>query len=264
MKIALLQYDISHQGTCHNFEIIDKLVDESLGVSADVLVLPETFNSGFEKPFRNYAEDADGESLAYLKNLSLKTEATVISSLIFKERGGQLSNRCVVVADGVVQLAYDKIHTSHFGGEQEEVSRGTHVGVTEIGDLRLSPLVCYDLRFANLFWELAPDVDMYTVVANWPKSRAAHWETLLRARAIENQAFVVGVNRVGIDSSQQEFGGGSVIYDPLGKAVGQLGGDEQIATFVIDPNAVSDIRTHWTFIKDRLPSSDIKTRVRIN
>ena len=116
--------------------------------------------------------------------------------------------------------------------------------------MRCSFFVCYDLRFADEFWPLAPETDCYVVPANWPRSRRSHWSALLRARAIENQAYVVGVNRVG-EGGSLTYAGDSVIIDPLGDVLASAGGGECIATADVYPAHVNGLRTRFPFLADR-------------
>jgi predicted amidohydrolase len=120
-----------------------------------------------------------------------------------------------------------------------------------VRDVRVSPFVCYDLRFADEFWAVAPRTDCYLVVANWPASRRHHWRSLLVARAIENQAYVVGVNRVGVDGNGLAYAGDSMIVDPLGEVLASASEIETIVMADIDPAVVADVRARFPFLADR-------------
>jgi predicted GNAT family acetyltransferase len=142
------------------------------------------------------------------------------------------------------------LHPFTFGGEDQHYAPGTETVVVDFGGLRCALFVCYDLRFADEFWELAPDVDAYFVVANWPASRREHWRTLLRARAIENQAYVVGVNRVGTGGGL-EYSGDTAVIGPFGEELGDAGPDEAVLLADLDAHVVRETRAKYPFLPDR-------------
>jgi predicted amidohydrolase len=151
--------------------------------------------------------------------------------------------------DGVVHR-YRKIHPFSHAGEERYVRAGTDFVTVTVEGVRLSLFVCYDLRFGDEFWGLAPDTDAYLVVANWPEKRRLHWSTLLRARAIENQAYVVGVNRVGSGGGIDYSGDGAII-DPLGEVLASGAGVETVLLADIDTDHVASTREHFRFMQDR-------------
>ena len=151
--------------------------------------------------------------------------------------------------DGTVQR-YRKIHPFSHADEERYVRAGSTFTTVEIDGVRLSLFVCYDLRFADEFWALAHDTDAYLVVANWPEKRRLHWSTLLRARAIENQAYVVGVNRVG-EGGGLTYSGDSAIIDPLGEILASGAGAETVLFADIDTEHVAGTRSHFRFLQDR-------------
>ena len=138
-----------------------------------------------------------------------------------------------------------------FAGEHENYRAGNQPVTIEILGIRTSLFICYDLRFADVFWELAPDTDLYLVVANWPSTRSEHWKSLLRSRAIENQAYVVGVNRVG-EGDGLSYQGDSAIIDPLGEVLQEASsGEEEILIADIEVEKVSEVRDAFPFMNDR-------------
>jgi len=151
--------------------------------------------------------------------------------------------------DGTVHR-YRKIHPFSHAEEEKYVRPGIDFVTVEVHGVRLSLFVCYDLRFADEFWALAADTDAYLVIANWPAKRRLHWQTLLRARAIENQAYVVGVNRVGRGGGL-DYSGDSAIIDPLGEVLASGAGVETVLVADIDPDHVASTRAHFRFLQDR-------------
>ena len=160
-------------------------------------------------------------------------------------------NRFVLAGPDGVAAVYDKIHPFSYGGEHEHYAAGTERLTVTVGGVRITPFVCYDLRFSDEFWGLAHDTDCYVVVANWPAPRRAHWSALLVARAIENQAYVVGVNRVGTGGGI-DYQGDSVVIDPFGVEVASApDGEEAVLYAEIDLSRVEKIRTRYPFLEDR-------------
>jgi predicted amidohydrolase len=151
--------------------------------------------------------------------------------------------------DGTVHR-YAKIHPFTYGREDEHYAAGDRHVVVDVEGLRVALFVCYDLRFADEFWRLAPSTDAYLVVANWPASRRHHWQSLLTARAIENQAYVVGVNRVG-NGGGLDYCGDSRIVDPLGETLASAAHTESIVIADIEPATVQDVRSRFPFLQDR-------------
>jgi predicted amidohydrolase len=151
--------------------------------------------------------------------------------------------------DGVVHR-YDKIHPFTYSGEHEHYSAGSERVTVTVDGVALSPFVCYDLRFADELWDLAPRTDLYVVVANWPESRRLHWQVLLRARAIENQAYVLGVNRVGT-GGRLAYAGDSCVIDPLGDVLAYAAGGETLVLADVDPDVVRATRKRFPFLADR-------------
>jgi predicted amidohydrolase len=165
----------------------------------------------------------------------------------------------VAQPDGTVHR-YAKIHPFSFAGEHERYAAGTDFLTVRLDGLRVSVFVCYDLRFADEFWGLAGDTDLYVVPANWPQPRHEHWRALLRARAIENQAYVLGVNRVGA-VADLPHAGGSALLDPLGQRLFEGDADERVLLGDVDPATVEGIRTKYPFLADRRHLTKAPSRV---
>jgi predicted amidohydrolase len=156
----------------------------------------------------------------------------------------------VVAAPDGSARRYTKIHPFTYSGEHEHYEAGGEFLTVDIDGLRVSVFVCYDLRFADEFWGRAAATDAYVVVANWPDTRRAHWRTLLQARAIENQAYVVGVNRVGT-AKRLDYVGDSLIVDPLGEILADAGAAEGVFSAEVDASTVARVRRDLPFLPDR-------------
>jgi predicted amidohydrolase len=156
----------------------------------------------------------------------------------------------VLVGPGGNVVRYAKVHPFTYSGEHEQYDAGDRLVTVDIEGVRTSLFVCYDLRFADEFWSLANDTDLYVVVASWPQKRSLHWRSLLLARAIENQAYVVGCNRVG-DGDGIHYAGGSCIIHPFGEILASDGDHEAVLFAEVDPSEVAKTRARFPFIRDR-------------
>ena len=250
MKVALVQHDIVWEDAASTREHVRPMIAKAAADGARLIVLSEMFATGFSMHPERIAEDEGGPSEQFLIEQAREHDAYLLASLAQRGPDGAYRNNAIVAApDGTVQR-YAKIHPFTFAGEAEHYTAGNRFLTVQVDALRMSVFVCYDLRFADEFWGLAEDTDVYVVVANWPEARREHWRLLLRARAVENQAYVVGVNRVGTDKTLA-YTGDSAIIDPLGVAVAECPSGESVVTAEIDAATVSATRSTLPFLRDR-------------
>lgn len=227
---------------------------ERIGQPVDLIVLPETFTSGFTNQTLGNAETFDGATRHWMAQMAAATGAAVTGSVVIAD-GGAYFNRMIWIApDGRLEF-YDKRHLFRYAGEHERYSGGHQRVVCTVKGFRVLLQVCYDLRFPvyarNRFTQAAGfDYDLALYVANWPSPRHFAWQTLLRARAIENLAYVVGVNRVGVDGNEHRYLGGSVVIDPLGAAQVELGAIEGVAVSTLSAAALGEHRARFPFQLD--------------
>jgi predicted amidohydrolase len=251
MRVACIQHDIVWEQPDANFARLGPMVAAAAADGAALVVLTEMFSTGFSMAVDRVAEPVDGPSTGFLREQARRHGVWVCGS--FAERDGaepRPYNQLVLASPDGVLHRYAKIHPFTYSGEHERFAAGTEHRTVDVGGVRTSLFVCYDLRFADEFWVLAPATDCYVVVANWPAARRAHWQTLLRARAIENQAYVVGVNRVG-RGGRLDYAGDSVVVDPLGEVLVDAGGAEGVALADVDPSRVAAVRAEFPFLQDR-------------
>lgn len=251
MRVAAIQHDIVWEDPSANFARIAPLIADAAERGAGLAVLTEMFSTGFSMASERIAEPAGGPSARFLVDQAAAHGIWVCGSIPERASSTTRPSNCLVLAgpDGTL-LRYRKIHPFSFAGEHNHYEAGDKHVTVMIEGVRLSLFVCYDLRFGDEFWSLAPDTDCYVVVANWPASRRDHWVTLLRARAIENQAYVVGVNRVG-SGDGLDYAGDSAIIGPFGEEV--IVGDDRESVLVgeVDPAVVADTRARFPFLVDR-------------
>jgi omega-amidase len=240
LNISLVQGATRWHDAPANREYYGSLVRRVAGQS-DLIVLPETFLSGFSNDTRASAEGMDGEGVAWMRALATEVNAVVTGSLAISE-GGKVYNRLIWARPDGTFAQYDKRHLFRMAGEHTRYGGGTERLIVELKGWRILPQVCYDLRFPvwlrNRRLESATggmDYDLSFFVANWPAPRRQPWRTLLRARAIENLSYVIGVNRVGVDGNDLPYAGDSAVIDPVGEPLIELGTQEQVVTVTLDP-----------------------------
>lgn len=254
VKVAAIQHDIAWLDRGTNFTRLEPMVREAATAGARLVVLSEMFSTGFamgDEWVGQLAEPRDGESSQFLRAMASSYGTWVAGSCPEIAPGAALPANTLVIAgpDGEVHR-YEKIHPFTYGGEDRYFKKGAAHLTVVIEGVRVSGFVCYDLRFADHFWSLAEQTDLFIVPANWPASRAAHWSTLLAARAIENQAYVMGVNRVG-DGGSLNYGGGSCIVGPFGEDLARAGVEEAILYADVTAARVAETRAKFPFLRDR-------------
>jgi omega-amidase len=218
LRVHLLQQPLAWREPAANRARFESLLRPLAGHS-DLVVLPETFTTGFSMQVEDIAEPVQGETAQWLEALARKLDSAITGSVITRE-AGRYYNRLLWAAPGEPLRHYDKRHLFRMGREHEHFTAGREAWSVPWRGFRICPLVCYDLRFPVFSRRRAElEYDLLLYVANWPAPRAEAWRTLLRARAIENQAYVIGVNRVGADGLGMAHAGDSAVIDFLGKTL---------------------------------------------
>jgi predicted amidohydrolase len=252
MRVAALQLDIANGDPATTLARAGALADAAAAAGANLLVLPEVFATGWaETPQR--AVDAAPAAHAAVVGIARRHRCWVVAGLA--EAGPRRPfNSCVVIdPDGTEAARYRKVHLFSLTGEERRYEAGDRVSTLVVGDLRVTPLICYDLRFPELFRATALATDLYTVIANWPSRRGHPWRTLLQARAMDAQAWVLGVNRVGADGQGIAHGGDSAVVDPTGERVASLAGQPGVVLADVHPERVRETRARYGFLADRRP-----------
>ena len=247
MKITIMQRDIVWADPAENVRRADEAIDRL--PHADLIVLPEMFSTGFATVPEGIAECSDSDTLAWMRNKARERQCAIAGSVAVEE-GSQYYNRFYFVTASGEVTAYDKHHLFTYSGEHLRYTAGQKRVVVEWCGVRFLLMVCYDLRFP-LWNRNHEDYDVALYVASWPTPRVDAWSTLLRARAIENQCYVVGVNRVGTDPFCQ-YCGSSAIIDPFGHELAACERDKECeATAEIDMEALRDFRRKFPVLQDR-------------
>ncbi|HEX2903646.1 MAG TPA: carbon-nitrogen family hydrolase [Jatrophihabitans sp.] len=256
MKVAAVQHDVCWEDAPATRARLLPLIEQAAAAGARLIVLTEMYATGFSMNLDAVAEPPGGPNEQFLVEQAARLGAWLLGSISQWPAAapaagpGRAQNVAVLAGPDGQRHRYAKVHPFSYSGEDRHYQAGDQLLTVTVEGLRLSIFVCYDLRFADEFWSLAADTDLYAVVANWPQPRREHWRALLRARAIENQAYVVGVNRVG-DGDGIRYTGDSVILDPLGQPLAEASIAETVLICDVDPSEVKRVRDRFPFLRDR-------------
>lgn len=248
LKVTVFQGYLFWENTDKNLQNITLRLS-SIREKTDLIILPEMFNTGFTMNAAPLAETMDGKTVKWMSDTAKKFDCVVTGSAIITE-GGKFYNRLIWMrADGTYDT-YDKRHLFALGKEHETYAPGNKKLIVELKGWKICPVICYDLRFPVWLRNVNAEYDLLIVVANWPERRALHWRTLIPARAVENQSYVIGVNRVGHDGNQVYHSGDSTCIDPNGKVVYYKRDEEDMYTFTIVAHELELARRAMPFLKD--------------
>lgn len=248
MKVAILQTDLVWENPIYNRLTIESKVLSS-DKKFDLLVLPEMFTSGFTMNPERVAETMQGETIQWLKSLAKQKKIAIIGSLVIEEEGNYYNRLVFVTPKGEIQH-YNKRHLFTLAGEEKVYTKGTEKVIFEYKDWKICPQICYDLRFP-VFARNVEDYDLLVYVANWPKVRTQAWDALLKARAIENMSFVIGVNRVGKDANGHDYIGHSQIIDELGNELLAPFEESDLRVVSLNKKKLHETRVKLNFLNDK-------------
>lgn len=263
LRISLVQADIFWEDKAANLDKYARMIREAEG-QKEIVVLPEMFSTGFSMAPERLAETMDGPTVAWMRELAREQKIILTGSLIIEENG-KYFNRLVWMQPNGEFGVYDKRHLFGYADEDSHYHPGERRLIVQVKGWRICPLICYDLRFpvwarnqmvgsmdtkdTNDTNDVRPSYDVLLYVANWPERRSLAWRTLLQARAIENQCYCVGVNRVGKDGKDIPYIGDSSVFDPLGAPLWQSS-QEEVHTVVLSRKSLDDTRSQLPFLKD--------------
>ena len=253
LRLALIQMNVQWHDRPANHVTARRLAMEAKEAGADAVVLPEMFATGFSMETELTGEPLTGETPAFLRSLASELGMSVVGG--FALRHGRETPRNVALAvdpHGNDVALYAKIHRIALLEEDLHYAPGTLPVPFDLNGLPSACFICYDLRFPELFRCVADACSLVLVIASWPASRQEHWDLLLRARAVENQCYVAGINRVG-HGGGHDFTGGSVILDSLGESLAHAGDREAVIAATLDAERVREIRGRFPFLRDRQP-----------
>lgn len=248
MKIAIVQSDLFWERPEDNRIQLQEYI-RTLEDVVDMIVLPEMFSTGFTMNPVKVSEEMDGETITWMKSLAKEKNAALVGSLIIRENENYYNRLLFIHPSGKVE-SYDKRHLFTLAGEDQVYSRGTGRVIITYRGFNICPLICYDLRFP-VFSRNTDCFDILLYVASWPEARITAWDSLLKARAIENQCYVIAVNRVGIDGKQIRYNGHSQVINALGDYL--LNPNEETGVFVVNlvKEELVSTREKFDFLADR-------------
>jgi omega-amidase len=246
MKIAIIQAPLVWEDAEANRNYF---TDKINGIKADLVLLPEMFSTGFTMKPETVAESMSGETVLWMQSMAISNNMAIAGSIVIKENGHFYNRMLFVRPTGTIE-SYDKRHLFTLAGEDKAYTAGTGKLIVDYQGWKICILICYDLRFP-VFSRNTDNYDMLVYAANWPKPRIHAWDTLLRARAIENMSCVIGVNRIGQDSNGHEYVGHSQMIDALGNYIIAPQQDEGVFIAEPDRQELIDARNKFAFLDDR-------------
>jgi predicted amidohydrolase len=251
MNVACCQFDIAWEDKPANCARVQSLVHDAKLPSGTLLLLPEMFATGFSMNAKAIAETIEGPTATFVAKLAQENSIHILAGVVLTEPGEQPRNEALLFdSSGKLVTRYAKIHRFSYAGEDQHYSAGVAPVSCEIDTVRVQPTVCYDLRFPELFRAQATrGAELICVIANWPAARDSHWTALLKARAIENQAYVAGVNRCGRDPNV-EYSGRSQIVSPWGEVLADAGDAEKVVRAELDMEKLREYRKKFPALND--------------
>jgi len=248
LKVTVFQGYLFWENIDKNLQNISLRLS-NIRVKTDLIILPEMFNTGFTMNAEQLAEPMNGKTMQWMQKTAAEFECVVTGSLIIKDNGRYYNRLIWMRADGSFEC-YDKRHLFTMAKENLVYTPGQKKLIVELNGWKIRPVICYDLRFPIWLRNKNAEYDLLIVVANWPEKRSLHWRTLIPARAVENQSYVIGVNRVGHDGNEVYHSGDSTCIDPNGNVVYYKRDEEDVYTFTINREELIKTRRVFPFLKD--------------
>ncbi|MEO8236208.1 MAG: nitrilase family protein [Flavobacterium sp.] len=248
MKIAIIQSALHWENPTENRRYFEQKIN-SITEGIDLIVLPEMFTSGFTMNPKSVAETLNGETITLLKFLAKSKNCAITGSLVIAENDNFYNRLVFIFPSGEIEY-YDKKHLFSLAGEDKVYTSGNKKLIVEYKGFKICPLICYDLRFP-VFARNIEDYDVLIYVANWPKPRTNAWDILLKARAVENMCYTIGVNRIGVDTNNHEYIGHSQAVDFLGNSILEPQEKEGIFIVVLEKQKMLETRNKFGFLNDK-------------
>jgi len=243
LNMTLIQTELFWEDINANINLFDKKIDR-ITENTDLIVLPEMFSTGFTMNAGDNAEKMDGSAVSWIRAKAVEKMADIAGSVIIEE-GGKYYNRLLWANPGGELFTYDKEHLFRLAGEQDVYSASHRKITVDVNGWKIKPFICYDLRFPIWTRNIEPLYDVAIFIANWPEKRSAHWRLLLQARAVENQCYVIGVNRVGEDGNGYPHSGDSSVIDAQGRIIFQQSDDACVFTTSLSYKAMAKYREYF-------------------
>jgi len=249
LSIMGIQADLAWENPIENIQNFETKINE-FDKAVDIIVLPEMFTSGFTMQPNHVAESMNGTTVLWMQNIAKEKQLAITGSLVIKENGNYYNRLLFVQPSGKIDY-YDKRHSFTLAGEHKAYTSGNKKIIIDYKGWKICPLICYDLRFP-VWARNTESYDLLIYMANWPITRIKAWETLLKARAIENMCYTIGVNRIGIDANDYKYSGNSIIVDFLGEEISNLQPNKYgFIYFTLNKKEQNKVRNKLGFLNDR-------------
>lgn len=260
LSFTLIQTELYWEDKAANLAMLQQKI-AAMPKHSGIVILPEMFSTGFTMNAEALAEAMDGPTVLWMKEVAASYKIILTGSMIYSSKGEDNSvsffNRLIWMLPNGQYGFYDKRHLFAFAGEEKYYSAGNKRLIASVNGWKINLQICYDLRFP--VWarqslgeaDAEPEYDVLVYIANWPERRSHAWKTLLQARAIENQCYVIGVNRTGSDGNDIQYNGDSMIVDPLGEVLYHKSKLEDVFTITLEKKQLQEIRQNFPFLKDR-------------
>lgn len=254
MRVALVSLDQHWQDKGANFSRCEAFAHEARIQGCDLVIFPEMTLTGYSLDMAAISEPEDGSfTLASFDKLAKETGLAIVfgACLLDPATGRPRNQFCLAHPEVNSQAIYAKVHPFSYAGEEKLLEAGGRLGMANVGALRLGASICYDLRFPELYAAMAPTCNAAIAIANWPTRRVAHWRTLLVARAIENQFFMLGVNRIGVDGNGLAYEKSTLAVAPDGSILKPVMAGEELDIYDIDPQQAARYRAEFPTVRDK-------------
>ena len=246
--VGLGEYDTGWHDPVESLRRARELAGRARAAGVGLLVLPEMCTTGFTMEAEQYAESEDGASMNAIAEIAAEHGLWIVAGLSMRRSGRFVNSAVTFAPDGSIAAVYDKQRLFGYATEHEIYSPGTEPCVVRIGPISAALFICFDLRFPEIFREVGPQVDAIILIANWPSQRQRHWEILTQARAIENQCYLVGVNRTG-EAGGLNYKGGSVVFDPWGERCDAAAARDGLRIAELSHRKVAQVRRSFPLLQ---------------
>lgn len=255
MRVALVSLNQAWENKSDNFKACRSFVQRAKAQGAELVIFPEMTLTAYSMNTANTAEDlATSVTVNLFKELAQELQIAIVFGVVFRDGDKATNNALIVDSAGTIKGRYRKIHPFSFAGEDKVFNGGNEISYAQLGQMTIGLTICYDLRFPEIYSALGKHCDLIVNIANWPARRVDHWNALLKARAIENQIFMVGVNRTGVDGKGLEYKKSSQVINPNGELLIQVLLEDQLDVYDIDPSFISQFKKSFSTTQDRKPA----------
>lgn len=248
LTVTLIQTELFWEDISANLTAFDKKID-TITEKTDLIILPEMFSTGFSMKADGLAETMNGSAVSWILSKSKAKNADIMGSVIIEENGKYYNRLLWAQSDGTL-TTYDKKHLFRMTGEHKVFTAGSRLLTVTVKGWKLRPFICYDMRFPVWNRNIDNQYDMAIYIANWPEKRAPHWKILMPARAVENQCYVIGVNRVGEDGNGFTYSGDSSVIDPMGNVLFQQADTPCVYTATLNYERIREYRENFAAWRD--------------